>query len=145
VIAWLPTLPQVTSELRNRGVAIAAIVLGTACARAVTEPTELRLELARLQVPSTVSAGAPFTVNLRYGIGACQRVTAVAGRLDGRTLEIEVRGRDVPIPPGTACIAILYLRDTTFTAVAPSPGDLTVVGLQPRGEHLSERVLVSGG
>ena len=128
----------------ERILAITATLVGSACAHAITDPVGMRLELFGLEAPATVAAGAPLVVSLRYGVGPCQAVTAVTGRMLERTFEVEVRGRDVPVHTGTACPDILRFRDTTITAVAPTPGDLTVVGLQPHGTHLVRHVLVTG-
>lgn len=120
---------------------VAAGLVAVACS-SVTEVKvgeERRLPLNSLTAPSTVVSGQPLEVQIRYGIGACDEVTAVSGQLSANRLEVEVRGRFVSPPEGAACIDILYHRDTSLTVVAPQPGVLAVLGLQPAGGDPLER------
>jgi hypothetical protein len=101
---------------------------------------ERRLELNDLTAPTTVVSGQPLVVDIRYGIGGCEEVTAVSGQLSAANrLEVEVRGRFIPPPQGAGCIDVLYHRDTSLTVIAPHPGVLAVVGLQPAGGGPIER------
>lgn len=102
---------------------------------------ERRLPLSSLAAPSTVVSGQPLEVDIRYGIGACDEVTAVSGQLSAGRLEVQVRGRFVAPPQGGACIDILYHRDTSLTVIAPEPGILAVVGLQPAGGDALQRTV----
>lgn len=120
---------------------VGAGLAALACSSATeVELRDERLELNSLTAPSTVVSGQPLKVDIRYGIGACDEVTAVSGQLVAvNRLEVQVRGRFVPPPQAAGCIAILYHRDTSLTVIAPQPGVLTVVGLQPREAAPIER------
>ena len=121
---------------------VAAGLMAAACS-SVTEVElgdERRLELNTLTAPASVVSGQPLEVEIRYGIGACDEVTAVSGQLSSANrLELQVRGRFVSPPQGAACIDILYHRDTSFTVIVPQPGVLAVVGLQPANRDPLER------
>lgn len=132
------------SQLRGL---VAAGFVAVACS-SVTEVKfgdERRLALSNLTAPSAVVSGQPLEVEIRYGIGACDEVTAVSGQLSAANrLEVQVRGRFVPPPQGAGCIDILYQRDTSVTVIAPAPGVLAVVGLQPPdGDPIERFVTVS--
>lgn len=126
---------------------LAAGFVAVACS-SVTEVKfgdERRLPLNDLTAPSTVVSGQPLEVDIRYAVGACDEVTAVSGQLIAvDRLEVQVRGRYVPPPQGTECIDILYHRDTSLTVIAPQPGSLAIVGLQPGdGDPIERSVTVS--
>lgn len=129
------------------GGVVAAGVLSVSCST-VTEvqADDRRLGLSNLTAPTTAVSTQPFPVEIRYGIGACDEVTAVSGQISGgNRVEIEIRARYVPPPPPGACIDILYSRDTTLVVIAPQPGVLTVAGLQPDGAPIERTVTVTAG
>lgn len=134
--------------LRSRlGRAFAIGVVSVSCSTVTeVEVWERRLVLQNLTVPAMVVSAEPLSVGIRYGIGACEEVTAVSGQMSGgNRLEIEVRGKSVPVPAGGGCIDILYLKDTTLVVTAPQPGALTVAGLQPQGDPIERTVTVTEG
>lgn len=127
------------------GGVVAAGVVSVSCSTVTeVEAGDHRLALENLTAPTTVVSSQPFAMEIRYGIGACDEVTAVTGQMSGgNRLEIEVRGRFMPVPPLGACIDILYSRDTTLVVTAPEPGALTVAGLQPEGAPIERTVTVT--
>lgn len=132
-----------TFRSRLSGV-VAAGVLSVSCSTVTdVEAADRRLALENLTAPTTAVSTQPFPVEIRYEIGACDEVTAVSGQISGgNRLEIEVRGLHVP-PPGGGCPDILLVRDTTLTVIAPQPGLLSVIGLQPQGAPIERTVTVT--
>ena len=116
---------------RQRALTLIALIAVCACGEPVGPGPEGRLALVSLNAPATLSAGAPLEVGIRYWIGACHVVTDLNRAVRGRVVEVEVRGRLFPLPPGSGCPDAIYQRDTSITVVAPPTGTVTVRGLQP--------------
>lgn len=129
--------------LRSRlSCVLAAGVGALSCTSTVTELKldDHRFELWDLAVPRTVITAEPFTIQIRYGMGACDEVTAISGRMAEPTrVELEVRGRFIPGLGNRACPDIQLLRDTVFTMIAPDTGELAIIGLQPGDQDPIER------
>lgn len=127
----------------SRVVAVGVMTISCSTVTQV-EPADRRLTLIDLAVPATVESAQPLHVQIQYGIGSCETVTAVSGQMTAPDrLEIEVRARyELPVR-STGCPDILFHRDTSLTLVAPQAGALAVVGLQPDGDPIERSVTVS--
>ena len=108
-------------------------VAAVACGTPFGLGSDSRLPLEAISAPATLAAQTPLRIEVRYYIGACVHVTAVQRSVQGRLISLQVRGQQDPMPPGTGCPDVVYLRDTVVVVVNPPGGAVTVRGLQPSG------------
>lgn len=116
----------------SRVVAVGVMTISCSTVTQV-EPADRRLTLIDLAVPATVESAQPLHVQIQYGIGSCETVTAVSGQMTAPDrLEIEVRARyELPVR-STGCPDILFHR-----GYVPHAGRPTSRGA--RGRRLAAR------
>lgn len=89
-------------------------------------------------VPADVAPPASFAIVASYWRGACTAVRQSVVR-DVAGVRVTVLARAAPLPPGTACAAVIY-RDTTIVRIDP-PYELPFTVRLDRGT-LPDTVLV---
>jgi hypothetical protein len=86
-----------------------------------------RIEVTRLDAPSTVAPGASVDAVLTVGIGCGLRFDHITEVRSGSEITLTAWGKRLTLPPNTFCIDIRVEEPHTYRLEPPFPSKFTIV------------------
>ncbi len=127
--------------MKARFAASVILLFGTACINVFDLVGDVKLPVAEIEVPATVSPRGRLTVRLTVVTGGCRDFNRIKSSRSGSVLILEAWGTDRS-GNNDVCTADIQYETHEYSTTGPFTDPLVVSAVQPDGSSISKTIRV---